>query len=113
MPLLGSLGNAAEAAYGPPSDYFSNPVTFVTQTDLEPLDQGAPRVVYSNPVQITGVNTKGGLGVNVFAIEKVTTPEFILDPDYGNITYAISEVNPPDVTTLTYTNEIGTIKRDE
>ena len=115
MPLLGSLGNAAEVAYGPPSDYYSNPISFDSQIGLEPLDQGVPRVVYSNPVQITGVNTKGGLGVNIIAIEKVTTPEFILDPNYDNIAYAISEVNPNDidVTTLTYTNEPGTIKRDE
>ena len=114
MPLLGSLGNAAEIAYGPPSDYVIDPISFNTQTNLEPLDQGAPRVVYSNIVQITGnINVKSALGVNVFATEKVTTPEFILDPNYGNIAYAISGGFPSDVTALTYTSQPGTIKRDQ
>lgn len=115
MPLLGSLGNAAEIAYGPPSDYLSNPVTFVNQFEIDPIRDGQfnPTVVYSNVVQITGVNTKGGLGLSVFAVEKVTTPEFILDSNYVNIAYAISAVNPSDVTTLNYTSQLGTIRRDE
>jgi len=120
MPLLGSLGNAAEVAYGPPSDYFSDPVTFINQFEIDPIRDGQfnPTVVYSNVVQITGVNTKGGLGVDVFAVEKVTTPEFILDPNYVNIAYAISPVpvdplDPLDLATLNFTNQPGTIKRDE
>ena len=111
MPLLGSLGNAAEIAYGPPSDFTPDEFDFVDLTGVEPLDGGVPRVLYTSTQQITGV--KSNLGVEVVAIEKLTTSGLVLDPNYSNIAYAISDTVPADVTTLNYTNVPGTIKPNQ
>ena len=45
--------------------------------EFEPLDGGAPRVVYSNSNQILAI--KSGLGVLISAVEKVKSTEEILE----------------------------------
>ena len=112
MPLLGSLGNAAEIAYGPPSDFTPDPFDFVDLTGIEPIDENEdPTVLYTQTVQITGI--KSNLGVEVTAVERQTSTGFVLNSNYSNITYAITDDVPTDVTTLNYTNELGTIIPDQ
>ena len=117
MPLVGSLGNAAEVAYGPPSDF--NPTSFdfkdIPNQEipvLEPIDQnGNPTVLYTETKQITGV--KSGLFVEINTEERVSSTGFVLDPNYPNIGYAITKEFPTDVTALTYTNVPDTILPEE
>ena len=111
MPLLGSLGNAAEIAYGPPSDFSPDVFDFIDISGVEPLDQGSPRVLYTGTKQITGV--KSGLGVTISTVESLTSTGFVLDSDYANIGYSITNGIPGDVTALTYTNVPGTILPDQ
>lgn len=108
MPLVGSLGNAAEIAYGPPSDFTPDVFTFTSLFDIEPVDgQGNPTVLYTQSKQIRGV--KSALGVKISAVESVISTGLILDEDYSNIGYVITDEIPADVTAETYTNAPGTI----
>ena len=111
MPIVGSLGNAAEVAYGPPSDFNPNAFDFIDLVNVEPLDGGVPRVVYSNTYQILGI--KSGLGVFITCTEKVTSTEEILEQPYLNAEYAITNSVPADVTTLSYTNDPFTVLPDQ